>query len=91
MADYQVTVAPNGARRQQRDHPMLPITPQELAQTIIFFKGFMLNQVVPDMGLVSRNYPAEIVFVERAVHDMSFHKSKSGVSASCLSAGVVLL
>lgn len=33
MADYQVTVAPNGARRQQRDHPMLPITPQELAQT----------------------------------------------------------
>ena len=33
MANYQVTVAPNGARRQKTDHPELPITPQELAQT----------------------------------------------------------
>ena len=33
MADYQLTVAPNGARRQKADHPELPITPQELAQT----------------------------------------------------------
>ncbi|OIQ39440.1 MAG: 3-keto-5-aminohexanoate cleavage protein [Roseobacter sp. MedPE-SW] len=33
MADYQITVAPNGARRQKSDHPKLPITPLELAQT----------------------------------------------------------
>jgi uncharacterized protein (DUF849 family) len=33
VADYQVTVAPNGARRQKCDHPELPITLPELAQT----------------------------------------------------------
>lgn len=33
VPEYQITVAPNGARRQKSDHPMLPITPQELAET----------------------------------------------------------
>ncbi|MEP4037050.1 3-keto-5-aminohexanoate cleavage protein [Pseudophaeobacter sp.] len=33
MTHYQVTVAPNGARRQKSDHPELPVTPQELAIT----------------------------------------------------------
>ncbi|MEP2716185.1 3-keto-5-aminohexanoate cleavage protein [Pseudophaeobacter sp.] len=33
MAEFKVTVAPNGARRQKRDHSELPVTPQELAVT----------------------------------------------------------
>lgn len=33
MAEYQVTVAPNGARRQKSDHPGIPISPQDLART----------------------------------------------------------
>lgn len=32
MAEYQVMVAPNGARRQKSDHPALPMTAPELAQ-----------------------------------------------------------
>lgn len=31
MAEYQLMVAPNGARRQKQDHPELPLSPQELA------------------------------------------------------------
>jgi len=32
VAEYQIMVAPNGARRQRRDHPALPLSPAELAQ-----------------------------------------------------------
>lgn len=33
MADFEIMVAPNGARRQKSDHPALPITADEVAQT----------------------------------------------------------
>jgi hypothetical protein len=32
----------------------------------------MLDQVVPNMGAVGLDHAGKIVFVERAVHDMSF-------------------
>jgi uncharacterized protein (DUF849 family) len=35
MSDLIVMVAPNGSRRDKRDHPMLPITPSELAETAL--------------------------------------------------------
>ena len=33
-----VAVAPNGARKQKTDHPALPITPAELADTALASK-----------------------------------------------------
>ncbi|MGR3761685.1 3-keto-5-aminohexanoate cleavage protein [Roseobacteraceae bacterium NS-SX3] len=33
MAQYRLMVAPNGARRSTADHPRLPVTPGEIAQT----------------------------------------------------------
>ncbi|AHD01795.1 3-keto-5-aminohexanoate cleavage protein [Leisingera methylohalidivorans] len=33
MAEYRLMVAPNGARRGRGDHPQLPVTPQQTAQT----------------------------------------------------------
>jgi hypothetical protein len=32
------------------------------------FIGFVLAQVMPDMGFVSRHNMADIIFIERAVH-----------------------
>jgi len=35
MSDLIIMVAPNGSRRDKRDHPRLPITPSELAETAL--------------------------------------------------------
>lgn len=35
MSDLIIMVAPNGSRRNKRDHPRLPITPAELAETAL--------------------------------------------------------
>ena len=39
---------------------------------VIGFKGFVLDQMMPDMGAVGLDHAGKIVFVERAVHDKSF-------------------
>jgi len=71
-----VAVAPNGARRTQQDHPKLPITPRELAETAAQCceaGASMLHLHVRDKegvhSLCAKHYRAAVKEIEQAVGD----------------------
>jgi len=71
-----IAVAPNGARRTQLDHPQLPITPKELAETAAQCceaGASMLHLHVRDEegahSLCAKHYRAAVKEIEQAVGD----------------------
>lgn len=71
-----ITVAPNGARKSKQDHPALPISPQELAQTAVECSeagAAMIHLHVRDPdgrhSILPRHYAPALEAVQNAVGD----------------------